>query len=133
MDERYERERQEAIDAGERALASLNAARDALRGARGWGVLDILGGGFFSTMIKRSHMEQAREAMEQAKYDLQRFQRELGDVQMQLDVGDFLGLADYFFDGFLTDMLVQSRIAQAQGQVEETTARVEHLLAQLMG
>jgi hypothetical protein len=133
MDERYERERQEAIAAGERALESLNAARDALSGARNWGVLDILGGGLFSTMIKRSHMSDAQRAMERAGADLETFRRELGDVHMSLDMGDFLGFADYFFDGLFVDMIVQSRIAEAQRQVEGVTEQVERLLAQLMG
>lgn len=128
----YEMERREAIEAGERALQSLNAARDALSSARGWGVVDILGGGFFSTMLKRDNMAKAQEAMEQAAQDLQIFHRELGDVNMSLDVGDFLSFADYLFDGFLADMMVQSRIADAQKQVEAVTEQVEHLLAQLM-
>lgn len=128
----YEVERQEAIAAGERALSSLNKARDSLNGARSWGVLDILGGGFFSTMFKRSNMSDAQAAMEQAGRDLQMFRKELGDVNMSLDVGDFLSFADYFFDGFIADMMVQSRIADAQKQVEAATEQVEHLLAQLL-
>ena len=128
----YEVERQEAIAAGERALSSLNKARDSLNGARSWGVLDILGGGFFSTMLKRSNMSDAQAAMEQAGRDLQMFRKELGDVNMSLDVGDFLSFADYFFDGFIADMMVQSRIADAQKQVEVATEQVEHLLAQLL-
>lgn len=128
----YEVERQEAIAAGERALSSLNKARDSLSGARSWGVLDILGGGFFSTMLKHSNMSDAQVAMEQAGRDLQMFRKELGDVNMSLDVGDFLSFADYFFDGFIADMMVQSRIADAQKQVEAATEQVEHLLAQLL-
>ena len=128
----YDKERQEAIEAGERALSSLNKARDSLGSARSWGVLDILGGGFFSTMLKRSNMSDAQEAMEQAGRDLQMFRKELGDVNMSLDVGDFLSFADYFFDGFIADMMVQSRIADAQRQVEAATEQVEHLLAQLL-
>ena len=43
--------------------------------------------------------------MEQAKYDLRNFSRELNDVNMvcnlNIDTGDFLSFADYFFDGFV--------------------------------
>ena len=42
----YERERQEAIEAGYKALDSLREAYMKLDSARGWGVYDILGGGF---------------------------------------------------------------------------------------
>lgn len=126
-----EKERREAISAGERALQSLHEARDALKSARNWGIFDIVGGGFFSTLIKHGHMDDARAAMERAQQDLRIFSRELGDVHIQLDTGDFLTFADFFFDGFIADMMVQSRIAEAQSQVEDVAAKVEALLAYL--
>lgn len=64
-----EKEKQEAIDAGERALRSLNAAKENLNSAGNWGFVDMMGGGFFTTMIKRSKMDQAQDKMDQAKYD----------------------------------------------------------------
>ena len=56
-------------------------------------------------------MDQAKRNMEQAKYDLRNFSRELNDVNMvcnlNIDTGDFLSFADYFFDGFVVDWVVQ--------------------------
>ena len=124
-------ERREAIDAGERALQSLHQAQDALKSARNWGIFDIVGGGFISTLVKHGHMDDARAAMARAQQDLRLFSRELDDVNIQLDTGDFLTFADFFFDGFIADMMVQSRIADAQAQVEDVTAKVEALLAYL--
>ena len=46
------REMQEAVQAGERALQSLYAARDKLGSARNWGIFDMLGGGFISDFVK---------------------------------------------------------------------------------
>lgn len=57
MDYNYEKERQEAIDAGNRALFSLRAAQGQLNSAKNWGVVDLLGGGLITSIIKRSKME----------------------------------------------------------------------------
>ena len=46
-------------------------------------------------------------------------------------MGDFLSFADYFFDGFLADMMVQSRIREAQRQVNDAIYRVENILSRL--
>ena len=67
------KEKREAIDAGYRAINSLKTARDNLNSAKNWGLLDMFGGGFFSTMLKHSKINQARQNMEQAKYDLRNF------------------------------------------------------------
>ena len=118
-----EKEKREAIEAGRRALNSLQAAKENLNSAKNWGLVDMFGGGFFSTMLKHSRIDQAKRNMEQAKYDLRNFSRELNDVNMvcnlNIDTGDFLSFADYFFDGFVVDWVVQDRINNAQRQVEE--------------
>ena len=100
-----EKEKREAIEAGQRALSSLRTAKENLNSAKNWGLVDMFGGGFFSTMLKHSKMDQARQNMEQAKYDLRNFSRELNDVNMacnlNINTGDFLSFADYFFDCLL--------------------------------
>ena len=125
----------EAYAAGERALESLYAAQDYLRSAGNWGIFDMLGGGLISTIAKRSKMRDANACMEQAQYDLQRFQQELRDVTsipgLYLEMDDFLGFADYFFDGLLADLLVQSRIREAQEKVDTAIEQVHLALARL--
>lgn len=125
----------EAIAAGERALSSLYVAQDKLKSARGWGIFDIFGGGFLSDMIKHSKMEEASKSMEEAKYYLQRFKKELSDVNgnfnLQLNVGGFLSFADFFFDGFVADYLVQSKIANAGRQVDDAITKVSRILNEL--
>ena len=129
------REMKEAMDAGERALSSLRNAQRKLNSAGNWGLLDMFGGGLFSTIMKRSKMDDAQQLMEAAKSDLKRFQRELKDVNIPLDlrmeVGSFLSFADFFFDGFVADYLVQSKISEAQEQVSDAIIRVEQILDEL--
>lgn len=82
-----EKEKREAVKAGERALASLKSAKSKLDEAKSWGVVDILGGGIVSSLIKRSKMDDANAYMEQAKRDLARFGKELRDVEDFKDLG----------------------------------------------
>ena len=130
-----EKEKREAIEAGRRALNSLQTAKENLNSAKNWGLADMFGGGFFTTMLKHSKMDQAKRNMEQAKYDLRNFSRELNDVNMvcnlNIDTGDFLSFADYFFDGFVVDWVVQDRINNAKRQVEEAIRRTESIVNQL--
>ncbi len=130
-----EKEKREAIDAGNRAMRSLKEAQDNLSSAKNWGVLDMFGGGFISTMVKHSKMDQAKQNMDQAKYDLKNFSRELNDVNiachLDIETDDFLSFADWFFDGFVVDWMIQDRINQASRQVAEAIQRVEGILRQL--
>lgn len=132
-----EKEKREAIEAGNRALCSLREAQKNLQSAKNWGIWDMLGGGFISTMAKHSKMDRAKQNMEQAKYDLKKFSKELNDVNMnyhlELQTGDFLSFADWFFDGFFVDWMVQDRINQASDQVSNAIYRVENILRQLQG
>lgn len=131
----FEKERNEAIDAGERALSSLRAARGKLQSAGNWGLLDLFGGGMISGLVKHSKMGNAQNYMEEAKYNLQSFSRELQDVNMthnlNLNVGDFLTFADFFFDGLVADWLVQDRINEARNQVEDAIQQVEDIVRHL--
>ena len=131
----FEKERNEAILAGERALDSLRAARDELNSAGNWGIVDLLGGGLISGLVKHSKMSNAQNYMEQAKWNLQNFSRELQDVNMvhnlNLELGDFLTFADLFFDGVVADWLVQDRINETKRQVEDAIRHVETILGQL--
>lgn len=133
--EMMKREMQEAIAAGELALSSLYAAKEKLNSARNWGIFDMFGGGMFSDFMKHSKMKNALSLMEQAKYDLQIFQRELRDVQVSFNLGieisGFLSFADFFFDGLVADYLVQSKIAEARGQVDDAIRHITWILDDL--
>lgn len=131
----FEKERMEAIAAGNRALQSLRAAKSNLDSAKNWGIWDMLGGGFISSMVKRSKMDNAKQDMEQAKKDLKSFSKELQDVSrvinLNIETGGFLSFADYFFDGFVVDWMVQDQINNARVQVNEAIEKVEEIICDL--
>ena len=73
--------------------------------------------------------------MNQAKRDLQIFERELQDVvaykDIKVEIDSFLIFADFFFDGFLADYLVQRKINQTRQEVEQAICHVERILSDL--
>ena len=125
----------EAINAADNALIALRNAQDSLEDAGNWGIWDMLGGGFFSTMLKHSKIDQAQQELEEARSALRRLRRELADLdrsaEIELDMGDFLRFADFFFDGFIADWMVQSKIRKGQQQVRQAIRRVEDIRRQL--
>ncbi|WKY43316.1 hypothetical protein Q5O14_11695 [Eubacteriaceae bacterium ES2] len=131
----FDQERKEAIEAGKRALNSLESAKLNLDDAKSWGLWDMFGGGLISTWLKHSKMDKAKQNMEAAKSDLKNFGKELEDVNMScnlnIETEDFLSFADWFFDGFFVDWMVQDRINNAVDQVGEAIRRVEGVLRQL--
>ncbi len=135
MGTRMDLEVWEAIGAGETALKSLRQAQTYLNSARGWGILDLLGGGSIVGFVKHSKMNNAVNCINQAKWDLEQFQKELRDVyidtDLQSEIGNFLMFADFFFDGIVADYLVQAKINEARSQVDSMIIRVEELLARM--
>ena len=133
--EMVKREIKEAIDAGERALQSLKSAQEKLNSASSWGIWDMFGGGFLATMMKHSKIEDAQSHMDDAKYYLKVFQDELKDINInflpRIDIEALLSFADFFFDGILSDYLVQSKISETKAHVAETITKVEDVLNKL--
>lgn len=130
-----ETEIREAIAAGRKTLYYLENAQGYLSSAKNWGIWDLLGGGFFVDMMKHSKLDDAQDAMEQARYEMRNFRRELKDVQVPLDfrvdIDGFLSFADFFFDGIIADWLVQGRIQESREQVEEAIDMVTEILEDL--
>ncbi|MCD8023162.1 MAG: hypothetical protein LUF30_09395 [Lachnospiraceae bacterium] len=129
------REIREAITAANRALDSLENAERELKGAKNWGIFDLVGGGMLTTMMKHGRMDKAQRQIEDAKYYLQMLRKELRDIDVPMDfnvdVGGFLSFADLFFDGAVADWMVQSRIIAAQRQGRAEITRVLERLGNL--
>lgn len=133
--ERNNREIEEALAAGRAALDSLNRVNQSLSSAKGFGIWDMLGGGFVTGMLKHSKIDRASAEMENAKMLLGKFQKELRDVSMHpdmhIDIGSFAVFADFFLDNIVSDWYVQSKINQSKEQVEEAIEHVETALNNL--
>lgn len=132
----YQQEVNEAIQACDNALYYLNNAQGYLSSAGNWGIMDLLGGGFISTIVKHSKLDDAQQEMENAKYAVQTLKKELQDVgrieSININVGDFLTFADFFFDGLVADWLVQSKIRDAERQVAQAIRQINEIRYQLL-
>ena len=129
-----ERELTQAIEAGQSALRAVDDVHQALRSAAGWGAFDLLGGGALVTLAKHSKIDDAKVRVERMQRDLKRFGSELDDVgerlRGSLQIDGMSKFADYFFDGFIADSMVQSRISQAQRSCDRVHAKVLSALDQ---
>jgi len=129
------KELEEAFHAGEALRIPLGEALQRLDSARNWGTYDLLGGGMVSTHIKHGKLEEAASYINEARGRLSRFQKELKDVNMllsvEVDVSSFLKFADYFFDDFFSDWIVQGKIKRSQEQVSDALIKVDDALSRL--
>ena len=118
MNEIERREVNEAIDAADDAIYHLKSARRCLDSAGTWGILDIFGGNMITGLLKHSKMASAERRIDDARYALQKFSKELRDVHgfSSIHIGDFLTFADFFFDGFVMDVIVKLDIILDTGR-----------------
>ncbi|WP_223066922.1 hypothetical protein [Paenibacillus caui] len=125
----------EAIRAGESVRYDLSRAKEKLGSAKNWGTYDMLGGGMISTHIKHSRVDEAMEHIYAAESGLRRFEEELDDVggnwRAEFNVSELLKFSDYFFDGLISDWLVQGRIKETLDQVESKQSEVESMVSEL--
>ncbi|QDT07062.1 Chromosome partition protein Smc [Rubripirellula lacrimiformis] len=124
----------EAAEAGQSALRSVEKIQATLASAATWGALDMFGGGLLTTMAKHSKMDAAKNQARIAQRQLLRFEEELADadqrLQLSLKIDGFSKFADYFFDGLISDWIVQSKIQKAKAECCQTISRVKTALRQ---
>ncbi len=129
------REIREAKEAGRLTLHHLERAREELNSASNFGIADMLGFDLIGGIGKHMKLNRAKEEMEAAKWQGMCFPKELRDVSgvlnFQVDIGGFLTLADFFFDGILADVFVQSRISDAKQQVDQAHYQICRILEDL--
>lgn len=130
------KETQEAIQAGNRVISQLNQVEKSLNSAHGWGTWDMWGGGGLVTdMIKHSHIDDARADASAVQSLLNQFRTELADVhitsQIHIDIEGFSKFADFFFDGLISDWVVQSKINDSLSSVSQVRNQVNQVLVKL--
>jgi hypothetical protein len=134
--EAIRKEIREAVGAGAAVSAALTNAEDRLDSAGNWGKYDLIAGGLISTAIKHGHIDEARGYIHEAQNSLRRFNNELKDLKWNgvdetARIGGFAKFADFFFDGFIADWIVQGKIRDSLGSVQSHRAEVEHLISKL--
>lgn len=125
----------EAIDAADAALKHLGNAADMLDDAGRWGIVDMLGGGLITTLLKHRKISDAQDEIDEAKRALRIFVKELDDVDeatgLNVELGSGLQFADIFFVGVLADWIAQNKIDRAKQQVADAMRQVYAVRSQL--
>lgn len=125
----------EAIDAADAALKHLGNATDMLDDAGRWGIVDMIGGGLITTLLKHRKISDAQDEIDEAKRALRIFVKELDDVDeatgLNVELGSGLQFADIFFDGVLADWIAQNKIDRAKQQVADAMRQVYAVRSQL--
>ncbi len=121
----------------DRILPLIDQAERKFRSAQTWGIVDILGGGLITDLIKHSHLGSAGNIMNQINSLLHDLQRELRDVAFPVDysmnTASFATFADFVFDGILADVYMQSKIMTSIDQIRELRRRLLVLKGALNG
>ena len=132
------KEIEEALEAGRKAQAHIGLVLNKLNAAEGLGVLDMFFGGIIVTAMKHNRIDDAMFLISETQFLLKDFNRELQDLALwkdaeeNLEIGEFLSFADYFFDGFFVDMAVQRKIEQAIDKVTMVDRRLTGTLESLV-
>ena len=125
----------EAIAAGHEALAALRDAADSLDSAKRWGVVDVLGGGLLTSVVKHSRLGDANRALAKARAAIRRFTQELADVRELADLNANVSSWNAFFDiacdNVLADLLVQKEISDAADRVDDAIDKVKEAVRRL--
>ena len=110
----------------------------------------LFGGGLITDLAKYSKLDEAQSRINELQSDLNRYRAELADVMLQadiqVDIGDFLRFADYFFDDVFSSwavldcirntaqqaasarqkvLQIQDRLSAARAQLEQETAALD--------
>ena len=131
----WQKEIEEARTVALRVLDSLEKIEKKLHSARRWGIFDLLGGDFFSSLIKHSKMDDAQRMLRQGQSDLVLLQKELKDIDIQftedISASGFEKFMDIVFDNIVSDWLTQSRINKSLQEVARVKAALNDVLITL--
>ncbi|OUP83126.1 hypothetical protein B5F07_11965 [Lachnoclostridium sp. An169] len=135
--ESQQKEIDEAIRAGVRARDISQQLVGELESAKNWGTWDVIGGGFLTDMAKYEKLDQAQNLAQDLQSALRNFRTELADVKeemsgdIQLNIGDFLHFADFFFDDIFSDWMVLDKISSSKERAEKTYDQIQKVLGRL--
>ncbi|OXM16086.1 hypothetical protein [Paenibacillus herberti] len=126
---------QEAIAACFSLNENLDKAISKLESAANWGVGDMLGGGTISTGMKHKRLDEAQESLVKARSAAYRLEQELGDLgknaSFEIQLSNSTCLGDYWLDGLIMDLHVQSKIKDKLGKNMALRVETRALMHQL--
>lgn len=125
----------EAKTAAQEVVARIDNALSSLDSASSWGLFDLLGGGMFSSFVKRERIRDANSEIKEISHSLKLLNKELEDVNMHLptEISDAMSdnVFDIWFDNIFTDIRVQGEIKEQMTELKNFRASVIELIEKL--
>lgn len=135
--EKQIKELNEAISAGNAALAACDQVQKDLSRAAGWSTWDVVGNSVVADLGKYGALDDAQSAGQWLQAALRRFKTELADVKIQENVGPYIGsftkFGDIFFDNLFFDLSVRQEIRSSVSEAEETRRQILGARSKLEG
>ena len=129
------RELKEAERAAKNTISALQRLLAHLEKARNMGGWDMMGGGWVASSLKHDHLDRAAATARNAQKSMRKLKRELQDVgetaKLKVRLHEFSRFADMFFDCFLVDWTVQTKINQSHTRMVRTLGKVKSIQAKL--
>ncbi len=129
------KELKEAKAAAQEVVARIDNAISSLDSASSWGIVDLLGGGAFSSFFKRGKIKDANNDVKEISRSLSLLNKELEDVNMHLpaEVSDTMSdnVFDICFDNIYTDFKVQGEIKEGLNGLKDFRTSVVELIEKL--
>src|SRR5699024_537574 len=131
-------ETSKAIHIGEKAEDSLSEAVDELKKAKRWGGVDLFGGNGYAGYKKYNHIDEAKYSIHTAQREMRFLHKELMDAHkgsslddLNVEIPGLLTFADFVFDGFFIDSIVQGEIEDSLKKATAQKNEVEKVVRQL--
>ena len=118
------KELKEAKEAAELVIGKIDQAIKELNSASNWGILDLLGGDFIPSLIKRSKIGKANDILNDLPKSLETLNKELSDVDISLPSGVPNRLSDELFDTIFDNIFTDFRV---QGEIKENLLALKEL------
>jgi len=127
----------EAVDAGKAAHNALKIIIDDLSHVIGWGPIDYIGKGNYSSYKKKRFIDKASHEVLEVDALLIKLEEELHDVSIHFqldyeqDIRYYQDFLDNFLNNLITDYVIRKKIKNSLAGVEATLDRVEITLITL--
>lgn len=118
------KELKEAKEAADLVIGKIDQAIKELNSASNWGVLDLLGGDFIPSLIKRTKIGKANDILNDLPKSLESLNKELSDVDISLPGGVPDKLSDELFDTIFDNIFTDFRV---QGEIKENLLALKEL------
>ncbi|MEG0238109.1 MAG: hypothetical protein RR628_00705 [Clostridium sp.] len=119
----------EAIREGRKCITLVNKIISNLESAEKFGTYDIIGGGFLSSTVKYSRIDDAENELRGLIYTIDKFKKEISDVKIMLpesilEIDKFTYTLDVIFDNVFSDISVQRKIKSSIKNIKNLKSKI---------